>query len=70
MFYGCAHVNPTFPGRDSLPFILIKHSLAHLQDIIPTLAGIIAYIFYTSQIDIESCRCARECFVCICICLS
>ena len=26
-----------------------KHSLAHLQDLIPTLAGVIAYISYTRQ---------------------
>ena len=29
--------------------VQIQHSLAHLQDLIPTLAGIFAYIFYTSQ---------------------
>ena len=29
--------------------VQIKHSLAHLQDKIPTLAGVITYIFYTSQ---------------------
>ena len=29
--------------------VQIKQSLAHLQDLIPTLAGVITYIFYTSQ---------------------
>ena len=29
--------------------VQIRHSLAHLQDVIPTLAGVITYIFYTSQ---------------------
>ena len=29
--------------------VQIKHSLAHLQDLIPTLAGVIIYLFYTSQ---------------------
>ena len=29
--------------------VQIKHSLAHLQDLIPTLAGVITYIFYTSR---------------------
>ena len=24
----------------------MKHSLAHLQDLIPTLAGVVAYMFY------------------------
>ena len=27
--------------------VQIKHSLAHLQDLIPTLAGVITYVFYT-----------------------
>ena len=29
--------------------VQIKHSLAHLQDLIPTLAGLFYIIFYTSQ---------------------
>ena len=29
--------------------VQIKHSLVHLQDLIPTLAGVIAYMFYTYQ---------------------
>ena len=28
----------------SLMHVQIKHSIAHLQDLIPTLAGVIAYI--------------------------
>ena len=41
--------------------VQIKHSLTHLQELIPNLAGVITCIFYTSQsIVIESCRCARE----------
>ena len=40
------------------------HSLAHLQDLIPTLAGI--YVVYIcivmpAKVGIKSCRCAREC---------
>ena len=27
----------------------IKHSLAHLQNLSPTLAGVITYVFYTNQ---------------------
>ena len=29
--------------------VQMKHSLAHLQDLITTFAGVIAYIFYTNQ---------------------
>ena len=29
--------------------VQIKHSLAHLQDLISTLGGVNAYMFYTSQ---------------------
>ena len=52
----------------------MKHSLAHLQDLIPTLAGAVAYIFYIpAKVGIKSCRCARECFICIhvfgCMCM-
>ena len=44
--------------------VQIKHSLAHLKDLIPTLAGI-KYISNNSnqlQSKIKPCRCARECF--------
>ena len=31
--------------------VQMKYSLAHLQDLIPTLArGVVAYMFYTSQL--------------------
>ena len=29
--------------------VQIKHSLTHLQDLIPTLAGVFTYIFYINQ---------------------
>ena len=29
--------------------VQMKHSPAHLQDLIPTLAGVVDYMFYTSQ---------------------
>ena len=44
--------------------VQIKSSLAHLQDLIPSLAGII-YVYMQStpaKVGIKSCRCARECF--------
>ena len=31
----------------------IKHSLAHLQDLIRTLVGVIIYVFYTSQCSLR-----------------
>ena len=38
------------------------HSLAHLQDLIPTLAGVYClYIIMPAKVGIKSCRCAREC---------
>ena len=37
----------------------MKHSLAHLQDLIPTLAGVVACMFYIpAKVRIKSCRCA------------
>ena len=33
----------------SQTYVQIKHSLAHLEDLIPTLAGVIGYISPTSQ---------------------
>ena len=45
----------------------MKHSLAHLQDLIPTLAGVVAYMFISAKVGIKSCRCARECFICTCV---
>ena len=43
----------------------IKHSLAHLQDLIPTLAYIkYSYMQNTpAKVGIKSCGCARECFI-------
>ena len=46
--------------------VQIKHFLAHLQDLIPTLACVIAYIIYSqlpTKIEIKSCRSARECCI-------
>ena len=45
----------------------MKHSLVHLQDLIPTLAGVIAYMFTPAKVRIKSCRHARECFICTCV---
>ena len=45
----------------------MKHSLAHLQDLIPTLAGVVAYMFIPAKVGIKSCRCARECFIYTCV---
>ena len=45
----------------------MKHSLAHLQDLIPTLAGIKHIGDNTSQVGIKSCRCAGEYFICTCV---
>ena len=33
----------------------MKHSLAHLQDLIPTLAGVVAYMFIPAKVGIKSC---------------
>ena len=49
-----------------------KHSLARLQDLIPTLAGIIHLLLYilhqpNCKVGIKSCRRAREWFICTCI---
>ena len=41
--------------------VQIHHSLAHLQDLISTLAGVITYIIYyliLGKVGIKSCRCA------------
>ena len=45
----------------------MKHSLAHLQDLIPTLAGVVAYMFIPAKVGIKSRRCTRECFICTCV---
>ena len=45
--------------------VQIKHSLAHLQDLIPTLAGIKYISDNTSQS--RSCKCARPLAICTCI---
>ena len=42
-------------------------SIAHLQDLIPTLAGVVAYMFMPAKVGIKSCRCARESFICTCV---
>ena len=48
--------------------VQIKHSLAHLQNLIPTLAGIKWYMQNKpAKVGIKSCRCAREHFVCTCV---
>ena len=48
--------------------VQIMHSLAYLQDIITTLAGVFTYKFCTIlSSDIKSCRYARECIICTCI---
>ena len=47
--------------------VQMKHSLAHLQDLIPILAGVVAYMFIPAKVGIKSCRCARECFICTCV---
>ena len=47
----------------------IKHSLAHLQDLISTLAGT-RYTYKQNtpaKVGIKSGRCASECFICACI---
>ena len=31
----------------------MKHSLAHLQDLIPTLAGVVAYMFILAKVGIK-----------------
>ena len=32
--------------------VQMKHSLAHLQDLIPTLAGVVAYMFIPAKVEI------------------
>ena len=44
-------------------YVQTKHSLAHLQELIPTLAG--SYNT-AAKVGIKSCRCDRECFLCTC----
>ena len=49
------------------------HTYAHtllcdnMQDLIHTLAGVVAYMFIPAKVGIKSCRCARECFICTCV---
>ena len=33
--------------------VQMKHSLAHLQDLIPTLAGVVAYMFIPAKVGIN-----------------
>ena len=40
----------------------------YIQDLIPILAGVIAFI--PTKVGIKPCRCVRECFICTCTCLS
>ena len=47
--------------------VQMKHSLAHLRDLIPTLAGDVAYMFIPAEVRIKFCTCARECFICTCV---
>ena len=50
-----AHANETHPPAD-------------LQDLIPTLAGVVTYYMYIpAKVGIKSCRCAREYFICTCV---
>ena len=44
--------------------VQIKHSLGYLQDLIPTLAGLIVYNVYAlpGNVGTKSCRYASECF--------
>ena len=52
----------------SLTHVQTKHSLAHLQDLLPTLAGNITYNnLIPAIVRIKPCRCARECFICTCV---
>ena len=49
--------------------VQIKHFLAYLQDLNPTLAGVITYMSSTvpAEVVIKFQRYARECFICTCI---
>ena len=48
--------------------VQIKHSLAYLQDLVPTLAGIKYIRKHTpAEVSIKSCGYARECYVYTCI---
>ena len=55
------------PNTCTKTHVQMKHSPAHLQDLIPTLAGVVAYMFIPAKVGIKSCRCARECFICTCV---
>ena len=45
-----------------------KHYLAHLQDLIPNSADLLCLLnFIPAKVGIKSYRCARECYVTICI---
>ena len=41
-------------------------SSTYLQDLIPTLAGAVASMFYPAKVGVKSCRCAREYFIYAC----
>ena len=62
--------HPVLPAvYQSQMHVQIKHSLVHLQDLIPNLAGVfrITIYFIPAIVRIKTCRCARECFICTCI---
>ena len=40
--------------------VQMKYSVAHSQDLIPTFAGVMANIFYITQVGIKSCTFVRE----------
>ena len=42
-------------------------SLAYLQDLITTLAGVFVILIIPTKVVIKACRCARECIICTCI---
>ena len=47
--------------------VQIINSLAYLQDLITTLAGVFALYYMPAKVVVKSCRYARECIICTCI---
>ena len=43
--------------------IQTKHSLTHLQDLMPTLACVLHIHFIQAKVGIKSCKCAGEYFI-------
>ena len=60
-----------FSSTCSQMHVQTKHSLAHLQDLIPTLAStlykVCIKVITLIKVGIISSKCARECFICTCI---